>query len=88
MNPPDDGQRPEIEYPCEWSYRVIGTAEAAIRALVAEIAGDAAHALETSNVSSQGTYVSVRLTVLVVDEDHRLAIFHSLRDAECVKMVL
>jgi uncharacterized protein len=87
MNP-RDGRGPEIDYPCDWSYRIIGTAESAIRALVAELVGEAAHALEASRVSSRGNYVSVRLTVAVVDDEHRLAIFRGLRDADCVQMVL
>ena len=79
---------PEIHYPCDWGFRIIGTHEKLIRQLVAEIAGDLEHTLEESNTSAAGNYVSLRLTVLVRDEEHRNEIHQRLTADESVKMVL
>ena len=81
-------QQPEIEYPCRWSYRIIGTSDEAIRAAVVEVVGDTEHALHASNESRGGKYVSLRLTLTVVDDDHRLRIYRRISRAECVKMIL
>ncbi len=83
-----EGQSPEIDYPCRWSYRIIGTCADSIRSLVVTVAGDDAHDLEPSRASSSGKYVSFKLTLLVRDEAHRHEIFHALAVHETVRHVL
>jgi putative lipoic acid-binding regulatory protein len=83
-----DGQRPEIEFPCRWNYRIIGTSEDAIRALIAELVGEAEHEVAYGQASSGGTYVSLLLTVQVEDDAHRLAVYAGLTGATCVRVVL
>ena len=83
-----ENQRPEIEYPCHWSYRIVGTCADTIRALVVTVAGDAEHALEPSNRSSTGKYVSFKLTLFVRDEAHRHEVFHTLSADDSVRHVL
>ncbi|MDJ0523622.1 MAG: DUF493 domain-containing protein [Planctomycetota bacterium] len=83
-----EGQSPEIEYPCDWSYRIVGTSEERIRALVARLAGDSRHELKPSRASSSGRYVSFHLTLLVRDEEHRVSTFHALAADESVRYVL
>ena len=78
----------EIEYPCRWGYRIIGTSREAIRAAIDEVVGDAEHSLDLSNTSASGKYVAFRLEVLVRDEGHRLGIYEALGDFGCVKIVL
>ncbi|MDF1838705.1 MAG: DUF493 domain-containing protein [Planctomycetota bacterium] len=70
--------KPEIEYPCEWDYRVIGFTEELLRAAVAELVSDE-HRLVPGKESKQGKYISLCLTVQVVDESHRHALFASLK---------
>jgi putative lipoic acid-binding regulatory protein len=83
-----ENQRPEIEYPCHWSYRIVGTCTDSIRALVVIVAGESEHALEPSNVSSTGKYVSFKLTLLVRDEAHRHEVFQMLAADDSVRQVL
>ena len=49
-----DGQRLELEYPCPWSYKVIGTDEARLRDLIDEVAAGRAYTVKVSNRSSGG----------------------------------
>lgn len=83
-----DGQKPEIEFPCHWGYRIIGAPEAEMRAAIVEVVGAAEHTLEAGGASSGGKYVSLRLTVRVENDEHRLTIHRELSAASCVKMVL
>ncbi len=85
---PGAGDRPEITYPCEWGYRIIGTSEEEIRRVVREVVGEAEHTLAVSNESSGGKYVSLHLALTVTDEAHRLDVYRRIREAECVKIVL
>lgn len=83
-----ENQRPEIEYPCHWSYRIVGTSADSIRALVITVASESEHKLEPSNVSSGGKYVSFKLTLLVRDEAHRHEVFRTLAADDSVRHVL
>jgi putative lipoic acid-binding regulatory protein len=72
------GRRPEISYPCFWTYRVICTDEPALRSAVASIVGAAEHTLERIGDSASGRYHRLELVVSVRDEAHRNEIFVAL----------
>ena len=81
-------QKPNIQYPCNWSYRIIGKEESLLREAAFSVAGDRTYTLKKSNTSSGGKYVSLHLTVTVSDENERLRIFGELKQCPSVKMVL
>jgi hypothetical protein len=82
-----DDQKPEITYPCLWSYRVIGADEVRLRAVISEVVVGLEHSLTLANESSHGRYRSIALEVLVRDEEHRNAIFHALGKHPDVRFV-
>jgi putative lipoic acid-binding regulatory protein len=80
--------RPEIEYPCEWKYKIISqTADDAV-----EAAEDAAkgfkYEITSSNISKKGKYVSINLAVEVETEAERNLIFGKLEADDKVIMVI
>lgn len=83
-----DSNKPKIDYPCDWHYKVIGTnAAEMIKAI--ELAVDGMdYKISSSNVSSKGNYFSLNLKVFVTSEDIRDTIFAKLKESEYVKMVL
>lgn len=83
-----DDQHPEIDYPCRWTYRIIGSDEARMRAAVAEIVGATEHTLVEGLQSSGGKYRSLQLDLLVVDDAQRLAVFAALGKHPDVRFVL
>jgi putative lipoic acid-binding regulatory protein len=85
---PFDERKPEIAYPCPWSYRIIGSDESDMRIAVNEIVGRGVdYRLELSNESRGGKYRSLELELIVVDEAHRLALFDALRKRSEIKFV-
>lgn len=84
----EDGRRPEIHYPCTWSYRIIGQDEQRLRAAAVGIVGDADYTLALALESSGGKYRSMQLEVLVRDEEHRLALFAALGKHPDVRFVI
>ncbi len=82
-----DNEKPEISYPCAWSYRVIGADEVRLRAVILEVIGEADHSLRLANESSQGRYRSMNLEVVVRDEEHRNSIFAALGKHPDVRFV-
>jgi uncharacterized protein len=77
-----------VEYPCQWSFRIIGTDEALIRSAVEKYLKGATCQLTASNVSSSGKYVSINLETAVLNEEIRNRIYIDLKNMSCVKMVL
>lgn len=80
--------KPEIIYPCNWNYRIVGTNESQIRDAVVSLLKDKLFTIELSNTSGKGTYVSLKLTTEVDSEAERVALFEAIKGLSIVKMVL
>lgn len=80
-------KKPKIDYPCEWSYRIIGddikkmveAAEGAVKGMEYD--------LQASNISKKGNYYSINLKVNVKNELVRDKIFDTIKNHENVKML-
>ncbi len=77
-----------VEYPCEWSFRLIGSDAQLIRKAVEEYMRDSTYTLLPSNTSSSGKYVSLNLETVVSDENARNQIYEDLKKIPSLKMVL
>ncbi len=80
--------KPQIDYPCDWSFRLIGESETRIRALVARILGELDHSVVVSRSSASGRYVSLELSFVARDDAHRTSIHAALSAHEAVRFVL
>lgn len=83
-----DNEEARIEYPTPWIYKVIGADFQQVKIAVAEVLENTEYTIEESNVSSKGAYISVKVEVLVENEDIRDSIFFDLKQHSHVKMVL
>ena len=83
-----EGHKPEILYPCLWSYQVIGTDESLLRAAVLEVIGSARHNWKPGHVSTGGKYVSLGLELRVEDETERLSVFERLARHPAIRFVI
>lgn len=80
-------QKPVIEYPCSWTYKIIGTNEAKLKSTVNEILSEP-FKLTPSKVSKKGKYISLNLKIQVASETHRNEIYAKLSDSDNIKMVM
>ena len=90
---PDSGgipeqRRPEIAYPCTWSYTLIGESSVGMELAVRELLAERPHELRLSHTSPHGKYRSLRLEVDVADEPDRLALFAALAAHDAVRFVI
>ncbi|HMN47960.1 MAG TPA: DUF493 domain-containing protein [Ignavibacteriaceae bacterium] len=83
-----DNKKPNIEYPCNWDYKIIGTDVDEIIKAIELIADGMEYEISSSKVSSNGNYFSLNLKVFVTSEVIRDIIFSKLVANEFVKMVL
>ncbi|NNK96921.1 MAG: DUF493 domain-containing protein [Desulfobacterales bacterium] len=81
-------RKPDIAYPCEWEYKVIGTDKSKLEEIIIEACQPTTPSIALSNVSSKGRYYSLNATLRVENEEVRLAIFKRIMQHPEVKMVL
>ncbi len=81
-------KKPEINYPCQWQYTVIGSAEHEILEAISCVIGDREHTICASKKSSGGKFLSVHLELEVHSEDMRNFIFTELQRHPSLKMII
>ncbi len=82
------GCRPEIDYPCVWQYKVIGTNRKALCEAIAAYLGDAPYSVSDSRVSRGGRYISLNLEVTVYSDFNRLRLYEVLGAHPAIKVIL
>ena len=81
-------EKPEIEYPCTWIYKVIGEDTKLMRELIITACAPATVEISHSNSSSGGRYHSLNAVLEVENEEMRLQIYELLKSHPAVKFVL
>ena len=83
-----EGKRPDIDYPCEWGYKIIGEdIDRMLNAIRTAVDGYE-YELTPSNISTRGKYLSLNLKVTVANEIQRDRIFTDLQDDANIRFVL
>jgi len=81
-------EKPQIEYPCEWGYKIIGTDKLKLEASIFEVMGVRDYKTPTENTSSKGKFHALTTACQVVSQADRDAIFKAFQNHEAVKMVI
>ena len=78
----------ELEYPCNWSYKLIAGEKEALEKAVHDVIDERERKLTHSKNSKGGKYISMNLELLVHNEDDRNFIYEALKAHQNIKMVL
>lgn len=81
-------EKPKIDYPCSWLYKVIGTDETALRAAIETVLGTENLLITSSHSSSSGKYISLNAEIIVTDDESRLSGYQNLKNHAAVKVVM
>ncbi|PID73033.1 MAG: cytoplasmic protein [Desulfobacterales bacterium] len=81
-------ERPDIEYPCDWVYKVIGEDCTLLKDAIEECCAPAEVTITHSHASSKGKYHSLNAELVVQDEEQRLQIYNNLKASPVIKIVL
>ncbi|RXJ84314.1 HP0495 family protein [Arcobacter cloacae] len=81
-------ERLELNYPCNWEYKLVVLEHINIKMTVKEIILNREHKVKESKVSAKGKFKSYTLELLVHNEDDRKELFKQLGAHENIKMVL
>ena len=81
-------EKPDIEYPCEWGYKLIGTNIVELEACIFDIVGERAYTTKKGNTSSKGKFHALNMKCKVESQKDRDKIFKAFSDHSDVKMVI
>jgi hypothetical protein len=81
-------ERPEIEYPCTWVYKVIGEDCSLLKDVIVSACSPLPVKISHSHTSSKGKYHSLNAELEVPTEEVRLRIYELLKCSPIVKIVL
>ncbi len=80
-------KKPEIVYPCQWAYKLIGMDKERVRDAAEDILQGRQYLLSYSKSSKTGKYHSWSVELIVESEEDRNALFVQLKSHHQVKMV-
>ena len=83
----DSNKRPEIAYPCEWPYKIIGNNVDKILEAIENAVSGLKYDVTSSNISKNGNYYSLNLTLTVPNEVVRDLIYQKLDSSDSIKIV-
>ena len=78
----------ELDYPCNWTYKLVVKEQINIKKTVKEVVLEREHTVIESKTSAKGKFKSYTLELLVHNEDDRKTLFEILGEHNDVKMVL
>ena len=78
----------ELDYPCTWTYKVIGAGQEVLRLAIDEIVHDREFSLTLSNESRTGKYCCLNLQMTVDSDTSRRQIYDALRSHPLIRLIL
>ncbi len=81
-------EKPKIDYPCSWVYKVIGSDEKSLRTAIETVLGTENLLVSSSHSSSGGKYISLNVEIIVTDDESRLSGYQNLKNHAAVKVVM
>jgi putative lipoic acid-binding regulatory protein len=81
-------RKAQLEYPCPWVYKIIGSDADEMRCAVAEIIRDRTYKVSHSRSSETAKYHCLNVELSVESESHRTALYEALKAHRAVKLVL
>lgn len=78
----------QLKYPCEWTYKVIGTHTETLQNVVREIMQLRQFSITLSNKSKTKKYYAMNLITQVTSEADRNALYLQLKNHKEIVMVL
>jgi uncharacterized protein len=84
----DDKRELQLEYPCQWVYKIIGPDADGMQCAVNEIIRDRGYKISLSRTSETGKYHCFNIELSVESEGHRKDIYECLKCHPAIKIVL
>ena len=80
--------KPQIEYPTNWGFKIIGRDKEALQACIKEVMGDKEHLCSIGNKSRTGKFTTYNASCVVESQEERDRLFKCFQDHDDVQMVI
>ena len=80
--------KPKINYPCNWGFKIIGTDKEKLESCIFDIMAHRNYKCREGNISSKGKSISINADCEVSSQEERDELFKAFRDHCDVKMVI
>jgi len=80
--------KPQIDYPTQWGFKLIGRDQEALRQAIRDVMGDREHLCHLGHSSRTGKFHTWNATCTVEHEADRDALFKAFADHDAVEMVI
>ncbi len=80
--------RPEIHYPTQWGFKIIGRDKNKLLSCIKEIMGDKEHQCSIGNISKTGKFTAYNASCIVENEEERNKIFKYFEESDDIDMVI
>lgn len=81
-------ERPDIDYPTNWGFKLIGRDKEALLSCIKDAMGEKQHQCSLGNASKTGKFHSYNANCTVDSEEERNKIFKFFQDHSDVDMVI
>ncbi len=88
METSKETKEPELSYPREWGFKIIGRDKDKLLEAIEDILGDKEYITKEGNVSRTGKFHSHNATCYVESKDERDILFKAFSDHNDVDMVI
>ncbi len=84
----DTQEKPEINYPVKWGFKVMGKEREKIEAAIKEVMGEKSHICKFSKASKNGKFSSYNAECTVDSKEERDALYKAFGDHMHIDYVL
>jgi putative lipoic acid-binding regulatory protein len=81
-------EKPQIEYPTRWGFKLIGRDKEALLACIKEVMGEKEHLCSLGNTSRTGKFTTYNASCKVESQEERDRIFKYFQEHKDVEMVI
>jgi len=81
-------EKPQIEYPTRWGFKIIGRDKEKLQACIKEVMGEKEHLCSIGNSSRTGKFTTYNASCIVEDQEERDRLFKCFQDHDDVEMVI
>ncbi|TQV63748.1 MAG: DUF493 domain-containing protein [Sulfurovum sp.] len=80
--------KPHIEYPCEWGYKIIGKDKVELEACIHEVLANRVFKYTHGNSSAKGIFHTLNAKCIVFSQNERDELFRCFGEHKAVKVVI
>ncbi|HOE22632.1 MAG TPA: DUF493 domain-containing protein [Smithellaceae bacterium] len=81
-------QKLRLDYPCSWTYKIIGRNPDDMQSAVHEVVRDRSCRVSLSRQSATAKYVCLHIELTVESESHRLDLYEKLKTHPAIDVIL